>query len=42
MDIVEQLPETEGGNRFILTLQDDLTNFIQAYKMPEHNAQLVA
>lgn len=42
MDIVGPLPETQNGNRFILTLQDDLTKFIQAYALPEHNAQIVA
>lgn len=42
MDIVGPLPETRNGNRFILTLQDDLTKFVQAYAMQEHNAPTVA
>lgn len=35
-------PTATNGNRFILTLQDDLTKFIQAYAMPEHSAESVA
>lgn len=42
MDIVGPLPETENGNRFILTLQDDLSKYIQAYALREHNALIVA
>lgn len=42
MDIVGPLPETLSGNRFILTLQDDLTKLIDAYAMPTHDAQTVA
>lgn len=42
MDIVGPLPVTKNNNRFILTLQDDLTKFIQAFAMPEHNAEIVA
>lgn len=32
-DIVGALPLTKDGNRFILTLQDDLTKFSQALAM---------
>lgn len=42
MDIVGPLPETNNGNRFILTLQDDLTKYLQAYALPEHSAPIVA
>lgn len=42
MDIVGPLPETPNGNRFILTLQDDLTKLIDAYALPTHDAQTVA
>lgn len=42
MDIVGPLPITSNQNRFILTLQDDLTKFVQAFAMPEHNAEIVA
>lgn len=42
MDIMGPYPVTELGNRFILTIQDDLTKYIQAYPIPEHNAEVVA
>lgn len=42
MDIVGPLPETSNGNRLILTLQNDLTRFLQAYALPEHNATAIA
>lgn len=32
LDIVGPLPLTENGNKYILTLQDDLTKFTQAYQ----------
>lgn len=42
MDIVGPLPQTKNGNRFILTLQDDLTKLIDAYALPTHDATTVA
>lgn len=42
IDFVGPLPETRNGNRFILTLQDDLTKFIQAFAMETHDAQNTA
>lgn len=42
LDVVGPLPQTVTGNRFILTLQDDLTKFIQAYALPNHEAATVA
>lgn len=42
MDIMGPYPETNSGNRFILTIQDDLTKYIQAYPMTNHNAEIVA
>lgn len=42
LDIVGPLPLTEFGNRFILTLQDDLSKFSYAYAIPNHEAQTIA
>lgn len=42
LDIMGPYPETDNGNRFILTIQDDLTKFMQAYPLPEHTAETVA
>lgn len=42
LDIVGPLPITKSNNRFILTIQDDLTKFIQAYALNIHDAQTVA
>lgn len=42
MDIVGPLPVTEDGNRFILTIQDDLTKFSQAFCIQNHDAETVA
>ena len=42
LDIVGPLPLSENGNRFILTLQDDLTKFSQAYPIPNHEAETIA
>lgn len=41
MDIVGPLSATRNGNRSILTLQDDLTKFIQAFAIPDHTADTV-
>lgn len=42
LDIVGPLPLTEKGNKYILTLQDDLTKFSQAYAIPNHEAITIA
>lgn len=42
LDIVGPLPLTESGNKFILTLQDDLTKFSQAYAIPNHETKTIA
>lgn len=42
MDIVGPLSLTEDGNKYILTLQDDLTRFWQAYALSDHEAETVA
>lgn len=42
LDIVGPLNETENGNRFVLSLQDDLTKFVQFYAIPEHTAVTVS
>lgn len=42
LDIVGPLPLTEKGNKFILTLQDDLTKFSQCYPIPNHEAVTIA
>ena len=42
LDIVGPLPLTENGNKFILTLQDDLTKYSQAYPIPNHEAETIA
>lgn len=41
MDIVGPLPLTEDGNKFIFTLQDDLTKYFYAYAIPNHEAQTI-
>lgn len=42
VDIVGPLPLTENGNRFIITLQDDLTKFSYAKPIPNHEAATIA
>jgi hypothetical protein len=42
LDIVGPLNMSENGNRYILTLQDDLTKFSQAYPIPNHEAETIA
>ena len=42
LDIVGPLYDTECENRFILTLQDDLTKYSQAYPLKNHTAETVA
>ena len=36
MDIVGTLPETESGNLYILTIQDNLTKYSLAIPLPNH------
>lgn len=42
LDIVGPLTLSESGNKYILTLQDDLTKFSQAYAIPNHESFTVA
>lgn len=42
VDIVGPLPLTEEGNKFIITLQDDLTKFSYAKAIPNHEASTIA
>lgn len=42
IDVVGPLPLTENGNKFILTLQDDLTKFSRAYAIPNHETETIA
>ena len=42
LDIVGPLPQTLNDNRFILTMQDDLTKFSYAVPIQNHEAQTVA
>lgn len=42
LDIVGPLPLTENGNRYILTLQDDLSKFCQAYPIPNQETLTIA
>lgn len=42
LDIVGPFPLTLDGNKYILTLQDDLTKYSQAYALPEHTAETIA
>ncbi|KAL3279297.1 hypothetical protein HHI36_016805 [Cryptolaemus montrouzieri] len=42
LDIVGPLPLTELGNKFILTMQDDLTKYSYACCIPNHEAKTIA
>lgn len=42
LDVVGPLSLTMNGNVCILTLQDDLTKFTQAYALPNHEAKTIA
>lgn len=42
LDIVGPLPLSENGNKYILTLQDDLTKYSQAYPLHKHDAEIIA
>jgi transposase InsO family protein len=42
LDIVGPMTETETGNRYILTFQDDLSKFLVAIPIPQQDAETVA
>jgi hypothetical protein len=42
LDIVGPLPETEKGNRYILTFQDDLSKLVTAVPIQQQDADTVA
>ena len=42
IDVVGPLPLTENGNKFIFTMQDDLTKFSYAVPIPNHEAKTIA
>jgi hypothetical protein len=42
LDIVGPLPETDQGNKYILTFQDDLSKFMSAIPIPQQDAETVA
>lgn len=42
IDIVGPLPQTINNNRFILTMQDDLTKYSYAVAIPNHESRTVA
>lgn len=42
IDIVGPLPQTINNNKFILTMQDDLTKFSHAVSLPNHESQTIA
>jgi hypothetical protein len=42
LDIVGPLPETQKGNKYILTFQDELSKFLVAIPIPRQDAETVA
>lgn len=42
LDIVGPLTLTEQGNKYILTIQDNLTKYTQAYPIPNQESQTIA
>ena len=42
MDLIGPLEETEQGNKYILTIQDELTKFMKAVPLPNKEADTVA
>jgi hypothetical protein len=42
LDIVGPMTETESGNKYILTFQDDLRKFLVAIPIPQQDAETVA
>lgn len=41
LDIVGPLPETENGNKYLLTYQDDLTKYVEAIPMENQEAETI-
>ena len=42
IDLVGPLPESHTGNRYVLTIQDDLSKFLWCYPIPDKSANVVA
>jgi transposase InsO family protein len=42
LDIVEPLTETQEGNKYLLTFQDELSKFLVAIPIPKQDAETVA
>jgi hypothetical protein len=42
LDKVGPLTETQAGNKYILTFQDELSTFLVAILVPRHDAETVA
>ena len=42
LDIVGPLPETQNGNKYVLTFQDELSKFLVATPIPRQDAETVA
>jgi hypothetical protein len=42
LDIVGPLTETQAGNKYILTFQDELSKFLVAIPVPRQDAETVA
>lgn len=42
MDIVGPLPKTKRGNKYILTLQDQLTKFYMGIPLPNQTSETIA
>ena len=42
MNIVGPLPQSESGNNYILSFQDDLTKFVQCIPIPNQEAETIA
>jgi hypothetical protein len=41
LDIVGPLPETEKGNKYILTFQDDLSKLVTTIPIPQPDAKTI-
>ena len=42
MEIVNQLPRTQRGNRYILTVVDHFTRHVEAYALPDQVVATIA
>jgi hypothetical protein len=42
LDIVGPLPVTQGGNKYVLTFQDDLSKYVVAIPLVQQDAETVA